>query len=84
MNILTWILFGLLVGTIANAIDTTPNNGGFIGSVLLGIVGALVGGFIANLLFGISITGFDTTAFIVAIAGSLLLLFFGKAIRRAS
>lgn len=82
MNILSWILFGLIVGIIANAIDPSPNRSGILGSVLLGIVGALVGGFLANLIFGITITGFNVTAFLVAIAGSLLLLFFGRAMRR--
>lgn len=82
MNIFSWILFGLVVGIVANSIDSTTTKGGFIGYVLLSIVGALVGGFIANLIFGISITGFNMTAFLVAIAGSLLLLFFGKAVRR--
>jgi len=79
MNILSWILFGLIVGIIANAIESSPNRGGILGSILLGIVGALVGGFLANLIFGISVAGFSFTAFLVAIAGSLLLLFFGKA-----
>jgi uncharacterized membrane protein YeaQ/YmgE (transglycosylase-associated protein family) len=82
MNILSWILFSLIVGTIANSIGASPN-GGFIGSMLLGIVGALVGGFVSNLIFGVSITGFNVAAFLVAIAGSLLLLFFGRASRRA-
>jgi uncharacterized membrane protein YeaQ/YmgE (transglycosylase-associated protein family) len=82
MNILSWILFGLIVGITANAIDPTPNRGGILGSILLGIVGALVGGFLANLIFGVTIAGFSMTAFLVAIAGSLVLLFFGKAVRR--
>lgn len=82
MNILSWILFGLIVGIIANAIDPSPNRDGIVGSVLLGILGALVGGFLANLFFGIFITGFSVSAFLVAVAGSLLLLFFGKALRK--
>jgi uncharacterized membrane protein YeaQ/YmgE (transglycosylase-associated protein family) len=82
MNIISWILFGLVVGIVAHSIDSSPKKGGFLGSVLLGIIGALVGGFIANLVFGVSITGFNVTAFLVAIAGSLLVLFFGKALRR--
>jgi uncharacterized membrane protein YeaQ/YmgE (transglycosylase-associated protein family) len=83
MNILSWILFGLVVGIIANAIDPSPNRGGNLGSVLLGIVGALVGGFLANLIFGVTVTGFSMTAFLVAVVGSLLLLFFGKATNNA-
>ncbi len=83
MNILSWVLFGLIVGVVAHAIDPTPNRGGMLGTILLGIVGALVGGFLANLIFGITITGFNLTSFLVAIAGSLILLLLGRAIRRA-
>jgi uncharacterized membrane protein YeaQ/YmgE (transglycosylase-associated protein family) len=83
MNIISWILFGLIVGIVANAIDPSPNRGGILGSMLLGIVGAVVGGFLANLVFGISVTGFNLTSFLVAIVGSLLLLFLGRAVRRA-
>jgi uncharacterized membrane protein YeaQ/YmgE (transglycosylase-associated protein family) len=82
VNIVSWILFGLIVGIVANAIDPSPNKSGVTGSILLGVVGALVGGLLANLIFGITITGFSLTTFLVAIAGSLLLLFFGKAMRR--
>lgn len=82
MDILSWLLFGTIVGIVANAIDPAPNKGGMLGSVLLGIVGAVVGGFLANTILGVSITGFNVTSFIVAIAGSLLLLFVGKAVRR--
>jgi len=83
VNILSWILFGLIVGIVANAIDPNPNRGGVLGSILLGIVGALVGGFLANLIFGVTVTGFNLTSFLVAVAGSLLLLFIGRAVRRA-
>lgn len=83
MNILSWVLFGLIVGIVANAIDPTPNEGGILGAVLLGIAGALVGGFLANLLFGVSVTGFDIASFIVAVAGSLVVLFGARALRRA-
>ena len=82
MNILSWIIFGLIVGTVANAIDPTPNKSGILNSILLGVVGALIGGLIANLIFGINVTGFNIVTFLVAIAGSLLLLFFGKAVRK--
>lgn len=83
MNVLSWILFGLIVGIVANAIDPADNQGGLLGAVLLGVVGALVGGFLANLLFGVSVTGFDITSFIVAVAGALLVLFGARALRRA-
>jgi uncharacterized membrane protein YeaQ/YmgE (transglycosylase-associated protein family) len=81
MNILSWILFGLIVGIVAHSIDTSQN-GKLTNSILLGIVGALAGGFLANLIFRVSITGFNTIAFLVAIVGSLILLSFGKSVRK--
>lgn len=81
MSVIGWILFGLIAGTIANAIDPRPSSGGILGSIILGIVGAMVGGFLANVLLGLDVTGFDLTSFVVAIAGSLLLLFVGRSLR---
>lgn len=78
-----WILFGLIVGIVANAIDPYPSSGGLLGSVILGIVGAMVGGFLADLLFGVGITGFNLPSFLVAVGGSLILLFLGRAFSRA-
>lgn len=83
MNIITWLLFGLIVGIIANALDPQPNRGGLLGSILLGIGGAFLGGFLANLIFGVGVLGFDLTSFLIAVSGSLLLLFIGRAVRRA-
>lgn len=84
MGILTWVLFGLIVGVIANAIDPSPMQGGILGSIVLGILGAVVGGFLASAIFGLDgVTGFNFESFAVAVLGSLLLLFGGRALRRA-
>lgn len=82
MSVISWIIFGLIAGTIANVIDPRPSSGGIVGAILLGIIGALVGGYLANVLLGVDVTGFNLTSFIVAIAGSLLLLFVGRALRQ--
>lgn len=81
MNFVAWIVFGLIVGLVANAIDPSNARGGILGTILLGIVGAIVGGFLANLIFGIRVTGFDFTSLAVAVLGSLLLLFIGRSFR---
>ena len=81
MSVIGWIMFGLIAGTVANAIDPHPSSGGVIGAIVLGIVGAMVGGFLANMLLGVDVSGFNFTSFVVAIAGSLLLLFVGRALR---
>jgi uncharacterized membrane protein YeaQ/YmgE (transglycosylase-associated protein family) len=81
MNLFTWIVFGLIVGVIANLVDPQPNRGGIIGAVILGVVGAVVGGYLANLLFGLTVTGFDFSSLAIATAGSLIVLLLGRAWR---
>jgi uncharacterized membrane protein YeaQ/YmgE (transglycosylase-associated protein family) len=83
MNLFTWIVFGLIVGIIAELVDHQPARGGLFGAVLLGIVGAVVGGFMANTLFGLSVSGFDFTSLAIATVGSLLVLSLGRAWRNA-
>lgn len=83
MNFLTWIGFGLVTGIVANLIDPHPASGGLLGAVVLGVVGALVGGFLADLFFGVGVSGFNFTSLFIAVLGSLLLLFVGRAFRRA-
>jgi uncharacterized membrane protein YeaQ/YmgE (transglycosylase-associated protein family) len=74
MSILVWIIFGLIAGALAKALMPGDDPGGIIVTTILGIVGALIGGFIAvRLGFG-DITGFDFRSLVVAIAGALLLL----------
>jgi uncharacterized membrane protein YeaQ/YmgE (transglycosylase-associated protein family) len=77
MTILYWIIFGLIAGTIANFIAPS-SQGGIVGSIVLGIIGAVVGGYLGQRFFGVGVTGFDLTSFIVAISGSLLVLFIGR------
>lgn len=82
MNILTWIVFGLVVGIIANLIDPKPAQDGVFGTVLLGVLGALLGGFLGDLIFGVvGVTGFNLSSFIVAVIGSLILLALSRAFR---
>lgn len=83
MEILTWIIFGLIAGTIANVLDPAPSQGGLLGSIALGIIGAAVGGFIASTVFGVGAAGWNITSFVVAVLGSLLVLFLARTFRRA-
>jgi uncharacterized membrane protein YeaQ/YmgE (transglycosylase-associated protein family) len=84
MNIVTWLIFGLITGVTAHLLDSSEARGGLLGTVLLGILGAMVGGLLANLIFGANLTGFSLVSFVVAILGSLLLLFVQRAVRRTS
>lgn len=72
MGILTWILFGLVVGIIAKLLMPGRDPGGFIVTILLGIAGALLGGFIGRALgwYGEG----DAAGWIVSILGAIVLL----------
>jgi len=72
MGILTWILFGLVVGVIAKLLMPGRDPGGFIVTILLGIAGALVGGFIGRAM---GFYGPDESAgWIISILGAIILL----------
>src|SRR3954447_2327160 len=76
MGIIGWIVLGLLAGAIAKLIMPGDDPGGFIITMLIGIAGALVGGFIASALnIGDLDEFFDIGTWLIAIGGSLLLLF---------
>jgi uncharacterized membrane protein YeaQ/YmgE (transglycosylase-associated protein family) len=75
MGILGWIVLGLVAGAIAKLIMPGNDPGGFIVTILLGIVGALIGGFIGSRVFGKGLESFwNLQTWIVAIIGSLILL----------
>jgi uncharacterized membrane protein YeaQ/YmgE (transglycosylase-associated protein family) len=84
MGVIAWILLGLFAGTIARALvpgRTEP--GGCVGTTAVGILGALIGGFIASALdVGEIDEFFDLGTWLIAIGGSIILLLIIRAIAR--
>lgn len=77
MGILTWIIVGLIAGFLAKLAMPGDENepGGFFGTMILGIVGAVIGGWIWNLLLNRSgATGFDLGSILVAFVGSVVVI----------
>lgn len=82
MGLLSWILFGLIAGALAKFIMPGNDAGGCILTIVVGVVGALLGGFIATWLGFGGISGFDLRSLVIAILGSIVLLAILRAIRR--
>ncbi|MBW4649128.1 MAG: GlsB/YeaQ/YmgE family stress response membrane protein [Kastovskya adunca ATA6-11-RM4] len=79
MNILAWIVLGLIAGAIAKAIYPGSQGGGILGTMLLGIIGAFVGGTVATLLstgqLAFTATTLSIPGILVAILGAILAIF---------
>lgn len=75
MGIFAWIVFGLIAGALAKWIMPGKDPGGLVVTMLIGIAGAVVGGFIGNFLGFGGISGFDLRSMGIAIGGALILLF---------
>jgi len=85
MGILGYLLLGLIAGAIARAILPGRQAGGWVITLVLGVIGALLGGFIGNALFGVGINGFfHLSTWILAIVGSLIVLVIYGAIKGRS
>ncbi len=82
MGILSWIVFGLLAGMLAKWLMPGRDGGGLIMTMLLGIAGAFVGGWIGTRLGFGSVTGFNLGSFFTAIIGALALLFVYRLLRK--
>ncbi len=83
MGIIAWIVFGLIAGLLAKFIMPGPDPGGWIVTILLGIAGALVGGFIGRALGFGGVSGFNLGSMVIAILGAILLLALYRMTRRA-
>lgn len=75
MGFIGWIVLGLIAGAIAKAILPGKQGGGWIATLLLGVVGALLGGWVGSLIFDKGMSGFFSLwSWILAIGGALIVL----------
>lgn len=81
MNILVWIIFGAIAGWIASIVMGKNRQMGAIANIVVGIIGAFLGGAIMNYFGYQGVTGFDFWSLLVAIIGAVVLLFIVGLIR---
>lgn len=81
MGIILWIIFGALAGWIASIIMKTNSSQGTIMDIVLGVAGAVVGGFLMGLVGQSGVTGFNLYSFAVAIIGAVVVIYIGRMIR---
>jgi uncharacterized membrane protein YeaQ/YmgE (transglycosylase-associated protein family) len=75
MGFISWIVLGLIAGAIAKAIKPGEQGGGWIATLVLGVVGAILGGWIGSALFNVGVNSFwSLSTWLLAIGGSLIVL----------
>ena len=74
MGFLSWLVLGLVVGVIAKFVMPGKDPGGFVITIILGIAGAFVGGFIGSKIGFGTVSGFDLRSLLIAVGGAIILL----------
>ncbi len=85
INILSWIIFGLIAGTIAKFLKPGLDNQGWVTTIIIGIVGSVLGGFVGRIFWGEGVTNnvFNFYSLIMAVVGSIIILYaFGAMSRK--
>jgi uncharacterized membrane protein YeaQ/YmgE (transglycosylase-associated protein family) len=83
MSILAWIVLGLIAGFIGSKVVNKSGEGVLL-DIILGIVGAVIGGWVFNFFGAAGVTGLNLYSLLVAVIGSVLFLVVYHALRRAS
>jgi uncharacterized membrane protein YeaQ/YmgE (transglycosylase-associated protein family) len=74
MGLLSWVVLGFVVGIIAKFLMPGKDPGGFVITIILGIAGAFVGGFIGSRIGFGTVSGFDMRSLLIAVGGAIILL----------
>ncbi len=81
MGILLWIIFGALAGWVASLIMGTDGQQGLILNIVVGVIGASLGGYLMSMVGKSGVSGFNLYSFLVAVAGAVVLLALLRLIR---
>lgn len=82
MAIITWIIFGAAAGWLTSLVAGTSAQQGWLANIVVGMLGALIGGVLFNLLGGVEIIGFNLWSLFVAVIGAIIFLSTAKLLQR--
>lgn len=82
MGIISWIIVGLVAGSIGKLIYPGHQGGGILATLGLGVCGAILGGFIGSALFGVT-AGFSVSGIIISVLGAMLCIFLWGVLTRS-
>jgi uncharacterized membrane protein YeaQ/YmgE (transglycosylase-associated protein family) len=78
VSIIGWIILGLVAGWLASVV--MRGGYGLLGNIILGVVGALVGGFLSSVLLGVDVTGFNLPSILIATLGAIIVIAIARAL----
>jgi uncharacterized membrane protein YeaQ/YmgE (transglycosylase-associated protein family) len=82
MGIISWIVVGIIAGWLAKFVVPGEGPGGVLGDLIIGVIGAVLGGWLWNYFGHVGATGINIPSIIVAFVGSVILLFIARALTR--
>lgn len=81
MNLIIWIVFGAIAGWIASLVMKTDSSQGTVMDIVMGIIGAIVGGFLMGLVGQSGVNGFNLYSLFVAVIGASVVIFIGRKLK---
>ncbi len=84
MGFISWIILGLIAGAIAKLLLPGKDPGGFIITIIIGVIGAIIGGYLSTILGLGTVTGVNFGSIIIAILGAIVLLLIYRMVKKPS
>lgn len=81
MGIISWLILGLIVGALAKFLMPGKDPGGFVVTIIIGIIGAVIGGFVSTQTGLGSVTGINLGSIVISVIGALILLIIYRMVR---